>query len=268
MDIDLQLSPAVVTWSELRHGVAIAEEAGFHTFWVFDHFLGAMISGGRTMLEPFTLLGALASATSTIRLGSLVLNIVNRSAAVIASGAASVQTISGGRFMLGLGAGASPASKWAREHRLLQIPIAPSLAERHGRLLATLDEIEMLWSPSRGSELETFPLPTPRPPIILGVNGVGLAAIAGRRCDGMNVRSNHPDLERLFEAAAVARGQREDTPDSAWDGSVWAWWDEALLDAEHPQRRRWEQLGISRLVLVWFDRFDAAALERAAPFTR
>jgi len=93
------------------------------------------------------------------------------------------------------------------------------------------------------------------------VNSVGLAEIAGARTDGMNVRSDHPDLARLFAAAHGAReaaGRR-----SWWDASVWAVWDEALLDPAHPQRRHWEELGINRLILVWFDRFDVDALQRA-----
>lgn len=129
----MQLSPAVVTWDELRAGVVVAEDAGFDTIWVFDHFMGQMISGG-SMLEPFTLLGALAVSTCRIGVGSLVLNVVNRSAAVIASGTASVQAMSRGRFILGLGAGASPTSRWAGEHRVLGVQLGATIAERHARL--------------------------------------------------------------------------------------------------------------------------------------
>ena len=77
MRIDIQLSPAVEPWPMLRDGVRLAEERGFDTAWVFDHFDGSLL-GGTTMLECFTLLGALAAATTTIGLGTLVANVANR----------------------------------------------------------------------------------------------------------------------------------------------------------------------------------------------
>jgi alkanesulfonate monooxygenase SsuD/methylene tetrahydromethanopterin reductase-like flavin-dependent oxidoreductase (luciferase family) len=261
--VDLQLSPGAVTWEQLRDSVVAAEAAGFDCAWVFDHFMGDMISGRGSMLDPFALLGALAAATSRIGLGTLVLNVVNRSAPVIAIGAATVQTISGGRMTVGLGAGAAPATRWAREHEVLGLPLEPTLAGRHRRLGTTLDALDRFWAVDRDDELATFPRPEPRPPIVLGVNGVELAVIAGQRGDGINVRSNHPQLQRLLVAATDARAAAGRIGDP-WDASVWAPWDEALLDADHPQRREWQRLGITRLVLVGFEAITPDAVERAA----
>src|SRR5687767_8407706 len=182
MKIDIQLSPGADTWPELRDGVLAAEEAGFDTAWVFDHFAGDML-GGSTMLECFTLLGALAAATDRIGLGTLVANVNNRPAGVLAAAAASAQAISGGRLILGLGAGAAPGSRWSAEHRELGLDLGATMVERHRRLEAVLDEIDRLWAPDRDESLATFPRPDPRPPIILGVNSERLAAIAGKRCD-------------------------------------------------------------------------------------
>lgn len=251
MKIDLQMSPAMGTWDQLRDAVVAAEAAGFDTTWVFDHFMGEMISGG-SMLEPFALLGALAASTTRIGLGSLVLNIVNRHPGVIASGSATIQALSAGRFVLGLGAGASPTSRWGLEHRVLGIPLAPTVAQRHQNLITTLDELDRLWAPDRDDELATFPLPDPRPPVVIGVNGVALATIAGSRCDGLNVRASHPDLEPILIAAQEARAAAGRDP-APWDASVWTMWDESLLDPAHLERVRWEQLGVSRLVLVVLD---------------
>ena len=63
-----------------------------------------------SMPECFATLGALAAATRNIGLGSLVVNAGLRDPAIVANAAATVQEISGGRFILGLGAGASPSS--------------------------------------------------------------------------------------------------------------------------------------------------------------
>ena len=75
MITDIQFSSGRNDWPTLRDAVRRAEQDGFATTWVFDHFDGAMIGGDRPMLEAFTLLGALAAATSTIGLGTLVANV-------------------------------------------------------------------------------------------------------------------------------------------------------------------------------------------------
>jgi alkanesulfonate monooxygenase SsuD/methylene tetrahydromethanopterin reductase-like flavin-dependent oxidoreductase (luciferase family) len=242
--------------------VLLAEARGFDTTWVFDHFAGDVLQG-TTMIECFTLLGALAAATTRIRLGSLVVNIVNRNPGVMALSAASVQAVSGGRFTLGLGAGAAPDTAWSAEHRVLGLDIEPTVALRHQRLQRGLDEIDRLWATDRPAEFASFPRAEPRPPVILGVNSVALAAIAGARCDGMNARASHPDLAALIDAARRARQQRA-VPAGAppFDVSVWTMWDDALANPDHPDRVRWQQMGVDRLVLVWLQPYDPAAIDR------
>ncbi|MCU1359087.1 MAG: hypothetical protein JWN99_376 [Ilumatobacteraceae bacterium] len=262
MIIDIQFSPAVEAWPSLREGVLSAEAAGFGTAWVFDHFAGNVL-GGTTMIECFTLLGALAASTSSIGLGSLVVNVANRNAGVMALTAASVQAVSGGRFTLGLGAGAAPNTPWSIEHGLLGLPLEPTVAKRHIRLEAALDEIDRLWSPDRPAELAAFPVAMPRPPVILGVNSPALATIAGARCDGMNTRASHADVQGLIDAALVARERRADTADlPPFDISVWAHWDDALADPGHTDRMRWASMGVNRLILVWLKPHDPAAIAR------
>lgn len=262
MIIDIQFSPAVEPWPALRQAVIGAEDAGFDTAWVFDHFAGNVL-GGTTMIECFTLLGALAAATTRIGLGSLVVNVANRNPGVMALSAASVQTLSGGRFTLGLGAGAAPNTPWSVEHGLLGLELEPTVARRHARLERALDELDRWWSPDRPAELDPFPLALPRPPVVLGVNSEHLASIAGARCDGLNVRASHPDLEALIAAARAARAGRTDAHDQPpFDISVWAHWDDALADPEHPDRVSWRAMGVNRLILVWLQPHNPAAVSR------
>lgn len=260
MIIDVQLSPAVEPWESIRDGVAAAEEAGFDTAWVFDHFTGHVLSG-HSMLECFTLLGAMAASTTTIGLGTLVVNVANRNPGVMAMSAASVQQISSGRLTLGVGAGPAPGTTWSWEHRDLGLHIETTLAARHHRLAAALDELDRLWDPERPVESSGYPMPRPRPPIIVGVNSIPLARLAGARTDGINVRWNHEQLDELVEAAIEARHEagREGPPPSL---SVWAPWNEELADPDHPERRRWHRLGINRLVLQCASGHDVAAIER------
>ena len=216
MLIDVQFNPAANSWPKLRDAVLQAEADGYDTTWIFDHFDGSMLDGGADMLECFTLLGALAATTTTIGLGTLVVNVANRHPAVLAAAASSAHRISGGRLTLGLGAGTAPGSKWAHEHTLLDIPLWPNMADRHRAVTAQIDLLRSLWGANDDSEYRNFALALPHPPIIVGVNSVGLARLAGRLADGVNVRLDHPRAGEFIDAARAAAGPRE------FEVSAWA----------------------------------------------
>lgn len=262
--IDVQLSQANSTWAQYLEGVIAAQEAGFATVWVLDHLSGVSFDGS-TMLECFTVLGAMAAATTTIGLGSLVVNAANRHPGMLATAAATVQSISGGRFVLGLGAGTSPTSRFAREQDVLGIAVAPRLADRHRHLADTLDLLDEMWSPARDSEKwQGFALPDPAPPVILGVNSTRLATIAGQRTNGVNVRAHNADRR---EVIAAAHDGRSGNP-RPWTTSVWCSWDDALLDPSHPLRVELEADGVDRLILSWFAPVDANVIASAAGVNR
>ncbi len=222
MLIDIQFSSAHNDWPELRDAVMRAEAEGFDTTWVLDHFDGTLFAGGdRDVLECFTLLGALAAATSTIGLGSLVANVANRHPAVLAAAASSVQRISGGRMHLGIGAGAAPQTPWSREHRERGIDLLPLLADRHAVVIHQIDVL-------RAAE----PMP-----IIVGVNSVELATIAGTHADGVNVRLSSPRAAMHVDAARAAAGDRP------FEVSGWA------SIGDQASRDKAEALRLDRLIL-------------------
>ena len=223
MKIDIQFSPGANDWPVLREAIMRAEADGYDTTWVFDHFDGAMIQGDRPMLECFTLLGALAVATSTIGLGTLVANVANRHPAVLAAAASSVQRISGGRLTLGLGAGTAPNSKWSAEHVSRGIPLRADIADRHA---AVEEQVRLV---------RALPEPTP---IIVGVNSVRLATLAGRIADGINIRMTNDRAGELVQAARDAAGDR------AFEISGWTFDD---VDGVRDQSL---ELGLDRLVLT------------------
>ena len=83
-----------------------AEEGGFDSIWVGDHLLYRGDGGGeRGPWEAWTLLAALAAATERVRLGPLVACAGFHPPGLIAKMAATIDEVSGGRFVLGLGAG-------------------------------------------------------------------------------------------------------------------------------------------------------------------
>jgi len=86
-----------------------AQAAGFDSIWVQDHFHQAAVPGiglrpDEPVLEPYTLLSALAAVTSTVRLGAMVTGVTFRNPALLAKTVTSLDVISGGRAVLGLGA--------------------------------------------------------------------------------------------------------------------------------------------------------------------
>ena len=146
LSIDLQVNQGQCSWAQLTEVAHIAENNNYQTLWVADHLSGEVMNAP-SMPECFTLLGALAAITSTINIGPLVANVGNRHPGVLASAAATVQNISGGRLILGLGAGASPTSTFAAEQLALGIALPATMGERHAKLEHTLDVLDKIWSP-------------------------------------------------------------------------------------------------------------------------
>src|SRR3954453_3552597 len=105
MKIGIQL-PEVereVRWPEYLVMARAAEEVGFESVWLGDHLL--YDSPERAPWEAWTLLSALAAATSTVRLGPLVACAGFHPPAVLAKMASTIDEVSGGRFVLGIGSG-------------------------------------------------------------------------------------------------------------------------------------------------------------------
>jgi len=130
--MDFSLWPAPNRpWHDILATAEYAERTGWHGVWMADHFMADGDEGlGVPMNECLALLAALASRTERVRLGSLVLGNLYRHPAVVANQAATLDQISGGRFVLGVGAG------WqVNEHRAYGIELLPPRA-----LLARFEE--------------------------------------------------------------------------------------------------------------------------------
>lgn len=96
----------VVRWPEYVAMAKAAEDVGFDTLWLGDHLLYRYADGStRGPWEVWTMLSALAASTSRIRLGPLVASTAFHAPAMLAKMAATVDEVSGGRLILGLGAG-------------------------------------------------------------------------------------------------------------------------------------------------------------------
>jgi F420-dependent oxidoreductase-like protein len=151
-----------------------AEEAGATWFTVMDHYFQMEPLGGPAapMLEGYTSLGYLAGQTRELQLGLLVTGVTYRHPGLLAKIVSTLDVLSGGRAMLGIG-----AAWYEREHEGLGVPYPP-LGERFERLEETLQIVKQMWSendgPYEGTHYqlaETINLPQTiqsPPPIVIG----------------------------------------------------------------------------------------------------
>jgi F420-dependent oxidoreductase-like protein len=156
-----------------------ADEGGFDTLWVMDHFfqLEPMIGpADNAMMEGYAALSYLAGVTERIRLGTLVTGIHYRTPGFLAKTVTTLDVLSGGRAWLGIGAG-----WYERESVGLGFPFPP-LKDRFEQLEETLRIVLQMWEGDRTaisgehfqlSEPINSPqaLTSPRPPILIGGSG-------------------------------------------------------------------------------------------------
>jgi F420-dependent oxidoreductase-like protein len=131
---------AADAWERTKEIARIAERVGYHHLWVYDHFETVPRRAPTHVFEPFTTLAALAQHTANIRLGQLVTCAAYRNAGLLAKEAACVDVLSGGRLILGLGAG-----WYEREYQAYGIPF-PRPRVRLEVLEETLEVVKRLWT--------------------------------------------------------------------------------------------------------------------------
>src|SRR5205085_7858113 len=149
-----------------------ADDAGFYSLWVMDHFfqIGMVGPPENAMLEGYSALSYLAGVTKHVKLGTLVTGVHYRHPGILVKTVTTLDVLSGGRAYLGIGAA------WhEREAIGLGVPFPP-LGERFRRLEETLQIAHQMWSgsvaPYQGRYYQLAeplnsppPLSKPHPPI-------------------------------------------------------------------------------------------------------
>jgi F420-dependent oxidoreductase-like protein len=201
----------------LTETVQAADQGGFDSLWVMDHFfqLGTWLGAAETeMLEGYTTLGFFAGITQNVKLGLLVGGVIYRPPAVVVKAVSTLDVISGGRAYFGIGAA------WY-EHETKSLGMRfPSTKERFEMLEETLQIAKKMWAgdttPYEGRHYQLpypvncpQPLSQPHPPILIGGMGpkktMRLIATYGDACNFFGrsepalLKERLDDLKRLCE---------------------------------------------------------------------
>jgi len=171
-----------------------AEEQGYYSVSINDHFFPPMGPEQRKVpqLECYTTLSALAAVTTRVRLAPMVTAMSFRNPALLAKMTSTLDQISGGRFIAGLGSG------WLRDEYDANGYPYPSNAERLAQLAEGIAVLKAMWTQPEPAfsgpyfkidKAYNFPQPVqkPHPPVMIGGGGSTLLKIAAQHADIVNV---------------------------------------------------------------------------------
>lgn len=222
-----------------------SESLGFDGVFVFDHFFPPGGSPDRPALEAFTTLAAVAASTERARIGTLVTRAVLRPPGLLAKMMSTIDVISGGRTILGIGTG-DPID--LPEHHAFGFPNL-SVRERRAHLEETVAAIQALFRGDRYEGSEHVPplagplLPPPvqggGPPVWVGAQSDQVVRMAGRLADGWNGWGLRP--EEFGLKAKLLAGEAEQagrTAEATWAGIVLVGEDDAEVEMLLERRRR------------------------------
>lgn len=205
------------TWKEVRRFAQEAEHLAFDSLWVCDHFLSD--PGDRPVEgihEAWTILSALAAVTTSVDLGQLVMCAPFRNPGLLAKMAVTADAVSGGRIILGVGAGWYDA-----EHRAFGFPTDHRVSrfEEAVQVLDGLLDGELVSFRGhfhQAEEARLIPAPARRIPLLMAGNGPRMLRITARYADAWNTAWYGLPAKRLRSRldaldAALAEENREPT---------------------------------------------------------
>ncbi len=284
-------------WPELREAVVSAEERGFDSLWIDDHLLSDEGDWHDGKLEGWTTLAAVGAVTTRARLGLMVAANTFRNPGLTAKLATTLDHVSGGRAILGLGGG------WfEREHEAFGLDFGAGFGERLDRLGEAVPVVRRLLDGERVTHEGTWYRFTdavcePRPiqrrlPILVGGKGprktlpivaryadlwnaygspdelAASDAILRAACDG--VGRDEREIERTFNGNIVIRDSRE-AAEQAWNGWLERHRPQAGEDRLNAfgtvedvagQLDRYRAAGFGHAVLIFRSPFDLETMDR------
>jgi len=216
-----QMNGETAGWNDIRALSETAEAVGFDSVWVTDHFIHREEAEPRGPWECWSLISAIAAVTDRVEIGTLVLCTGFRNPALLAKMADTVEEISGGRLILGLGAGWNEpeyrAFGYPFDHRVDRFEEA--LAIITGLLRNGQIDYEGTYYQARDCELRPRGPRRNGPPIMIGTTGKRMLALTAKHADQWNVWfqpvENRLDmlveLMKEVDAACEAAGREPST---------------------------------------------------------
>jgi F420-dependent oxidoreductase-like protein len=243
-------------WANALARAQQAETLGFESIWVFDHFTTVPAPTHEITFESFTMLAALAQATSRVRIGHMVICTGFRNPALTAKMASTIDVISGGRFELGIGAG------WKEDEWLAYGYGFPTLHERLAALGDHLEVIRRMLGPGTASFEGTYArvegaINVPKGiqehiPIVVGGNGQRVTfRYAARYADELNLVFLEPDEIREVLPVVGQRCEEEGRDPSTLRISLYCRDGDARADGQARIDRlgAYDELGLDRIVM-------------------
>lgn len=193
----------------------------FDSFWVIDH----LQTGAEDLLESFTTLSFFAALHPQFHFGHIVVCQSFRNPALLAKMGATLQFLTGGRFILGMGAG------WNEEEHRAYGYNFPSARERVEQLEETIQIVKAMWTESKATFqgkhyqiVDTYcePKPDPIPPIMIGAFGPKMLRLTAKYADEWDLSSTGPNeyrrLSNEFEKACADVNRDPATVLRSWCG--------------------------------------------------
>jgi F420-dependent oxidoreductase-like protein len=279
MPLDFGLQIPRFTWpggpaetrDRLTEIAAAAEDMGFRSIWVMDHFLQIPRVGPHweDMLDSYSALAFLAARTDTARLGTLVTGVTYRNIAHLGKIVATLDVLSGGRAMCGIG-----AAWFEREHKAYGWRFPP-LAERYAILEDALELLPLMWGkgapPYHGRTIDVAEAVCyPRPlqddvPILVGGSGERTTLrLVARHADACNLFGD-PDTVRRKVEVLHRHCATEGRDPSQIAVTILSTADAPTVDDHIGRYRQFAEAGVQTAIVNFPDLSGAAPLARFAP---
>lgn len=226
-----------------------AEDAGFDSIWWADRLLGWLPDGSHALLDPFTVMAASATRTSRIVLGTAVADPLRRHPAQLAQTALSLQQISQGRLVLGVGCGEVAGT----------LPFGIAYEQPVGRLEEALEVMRLLWTSrapvsfaGRHYRLERalcgLAAHVEPPPVWIAAHGPRMLRITGRLADGWLPTAHDPAVyaKQLAEIRRVEAAAGR--PEGSVEAGAFLW--VVAAESKERARRLFAQPGLRALGLL------------------
>jgi F420-dependent oxidoreductase-like protein len=189
-ELGVYLPQGLTEYEDISKVAHRAEMLGFHSVWLSDHMMPLMEE--RPLLEGWTALSAVAAETNLVKLGTIVMCNSFRHPSLLAKMSSTLDVISKGRLILGIGAGYIE-----KEYNAYGFPF-PSASERIEQLSESLRILKLMWTQKRASFegkyytirnaiCEPKPVQKPHPPLLIGGTGKKISRVIAELGDYCNL---------------------------------------------------------------------------------